>query len=188
MSEFPKISVNPNVQARYERLRANGEAHGMAEVLATGCFPATKTDREFWSGRWEAGGGLHPAEFEHHKALAEAAGVSVTGKVYCRGLADYPGDPTAWVGDRGDVLRVAKEKSLRVSGAVEYDPGEREPMRDAPLGADIIENEVRGIMAHHPDADPMEVTESVILRRTGQVDEQPLLVQDIPPDAIGPDL
>jgi len=185
---LPKISPDAKVQARYEELRGQGTSHNLAEILATGMFPGTKTDREFWHGRWDSGGGLHPAEYMHHKQIAEEAGVSVTGKFYCRGLADFPGDPTAWVSDRGDVLRVAREKQMKVSGLVEYNPGDRDPMPDAPLAEDIVEAIVEDRLAENPDANVHELRAQVIEHHTGQVDNNPLLVDDIPPDAIGPDL
>lgn len=43
-----------------------------------------------------------------------AQGGSTTGKVYLSSLAEYPGDPRAWVSGKDDVKRVCKERNLDI--------------------------------------------------------------------------
>jgi|SRR6185436_2080230 len=43
-----------------------------------------------------------------------AKGGSTTGKVYIGGLAEYPGDPRAWVSGKDDVKRVCRERNLNI--------------------------------------------------------------------------
>jgi hypothetical protein len=176
---LPTISRNPFIQERYEIMRLRGESHNMAEILATRKFPGSRTDREFNAGRVNGNQFEHvPGLGDYYRKIAEEAGVSVTGKFYCSGLASWPGDPTAWVSDRGDVLRVAREKGLRVSGHVDYDPGEPTPAADVPIADDLVESEVEDILESNPGASADDVRDRVIQLRTGQVDPNPLLVAD----------
>ncbi len=115
---FPVVSRDIVIQARYENMRLAGESHNMAEILATRSYPGIKTDAIFNEGKFSGSDGRIDTEQTWLRAQAEAAGVSTAGKWYCRGLASFPGDPTAWVGDRGDVLRIARERGMKVHGYV----------------------------------------------------------------------
>ena len=106
---FPIVSSDLVVQARYENMRLDGQSHNMAEMLATRSFPGVKTDAVVNEGKFSGDRGKVGPHQLWLKQQAEAAGVSTAGKWYCSGLASFPGDPTAWVGDRGDVLRIARE-------------------------------------------------------------------------------
>lgn len=173
--------------ARYAMMVAAGESHNMAEVLATRKFPGTRTDVEFNHSRcngnqFEA----LPQLGDWYRAEAERHGVNPVGQFYHSGLADYPGDPTAWIGGRGDAIRVAKEKGLRLSGLVDYDPGDRGyiPPDDIPLGEDILRQSVEIELEANPDQRLEDVVEKCYQKRTGQLyDEKPLLVQDSDPDS-----
>jgi hypothetical protein len=57
-------------------------------------------------------------------AEAKAAGVNPRGKVYKGGLADFPGDPRAWVESRGDCIRLAEERGITLEGGINYKPPE----------------------------------------------------------------
>lgn len=175
---FPVISRDLVVQARYENMRIAGESHNMAEMLATRSFPGIKTDAIFNEGKFSGDDGRIGAEQTWLRQQAEAAGVSTAGKWYCRGLASFPGDPTGWVGDRGDVLRVAREKNMTVHGYVEHEGYEADPGDDVTIGDDIIENEVQDILDSNPFADPDHVRDEVYRLRSGAVDPNPLLVGD----------
>lgn len=179
---FPTIADGNNwhVQLRYVEMRLAGESHNMAEMLATRTFPGVKTDAVFNEGKFSSDSGIHGAEQTWLRARAEAAGVSTNGKWYCRGLASFPGDPTAWVGDRGDVLRIAREKNMTVHGYVECKGHETDPGDDLTIASDIIDDEVSDIMESHPFADREAVREEVYRLRTGAVDPNPLVVQDTP--------
>lgn len=178
-STFRQVSGDRAVQARYEDLRLAGESHNMAELLATRSFPGLRTDSIFNEGRCNGNQFEQcPDRGEYYRRIAEAQGVSTTGKSYLSGLAQYPGDPRAWVSDRGDVLRVARENNLTVSGYVEYAPPEAEPRPPVTIAKDIVEREVADIVTKYPDLTEDEVREKVIEVRTGAVDHQGPLVSD----------
>lgn len=175
---FPVVSSNEAVQSRYEEMRLAGESHNIAEVLATRKFSGLRTDAIFNEGRFSSDSGKVGQEQIWLKQQAEASGVSTNGKWYCRGLASFPGDPTAWVSDRGDVLRVAREKNMNVEGYVEHKAHAVDPGDDIAIADDIIESEVQDILDSCPDANPNDVREEVYAVRSGAVDNNPLLVQD----------
>jgi hypothetical protein len=159
-------------------MREAGESHNISEMLATQDFPGTRTDREFNQGRCNGNQfEKTPGLGDYYKARAEAAGVNTTGKTYLSGLASFPGDPTAWVSDRHDVLRVCREKGFKCSGAVDYTPPEAEPIPDVPIAEDIVEREVDAYMANDPGERRADVEERVTAMLTGSVDANPLLVE-----------
>lgn len=181
MIDHEEIVINcPKARAHYDLCISNGCGPRLAEVLALRAFPAIRTDATFNRGRCNGN------QFEDtpglgntYKAVADEAGVSVTGKTYLSGLAEYPGDPEAWVSDRGDVLRVAKKKGMKVSGDVNYVPPEREPSPDVPIASDILRREVDAYLELDPGARVEDVEERVFNALTGRVDLNPtLLVED----------
>lgn len=176
---FPVVSDDLDAQAHYEYMRLNGESHNMAEMLATRSFPGVKTDAIFNEGKFS---GQSTGECAAHgvwlRRQAEAAGVSTTGKWYCSGLASFPGDPTAWVDSRGDVLRIAEAKNMNVHGYVEHSAYETDGGDDLDIADDIIEDEVADILEANPYAAIDAVRDEVYALRTGAVDNNPLLCKD----------
>ena len=150
----------------------------MAEMLATRTFPGLKTDAIFNEGKFSGDSGKIGAQQLWLKEQAEAAGVSTAGKWYCSGLASFPGDPTAWVGDRGDVLRIAREKNMTVHGYIEHQGYETDGGDDLSIADEIVEDEVSDILAEFPFTAPEEAREHALALRTGAIDLNPLLVQD----------
>jgi hypothetical protein len=177
--DFPLISPDPAVQAFYERLRVQGQSHNMAEVLATRKFPGFTTDDTFMKGK-KTGDQFAdcPIVGQYYREMAEANGVSTTGKMYLRGLAEYPGDPRAWVSSKADVLAVCKERGWKCEGVVEYTPPELPPAPDVRLADDLVEREVAEILEESPGANPDEIRDTVTQIRAGDVDDHPLLVTD----------
>lgn len=173
-----KVSGHFPTQLAYFRMRDDGESHRMSEMLATRSFPGIKTDAIFNEGRFSGEAGRIGVEQRWLQEKAEAVGVSTTGKFYCRGLADFPGDPAAWVSDRGDVLRVAREKNMTVHGYVEHEGREVEPTADVRIADDLVESEVNEILAECPEANREQVREEVFAVRTGGVDPNDLRVGD----------
>jgi hypothetical protein len=164
---------------RYMAMRLDGESHNMAIVLASRQFPGVKTDSTFNEGRCNGNQfESNPARGDYYRRIAESAGVNVTGKTYLTSLAEFPGDPEAWISDRHDVLAVAERKGLRVEGAVNYTPPERAPLPDIEIAPDIIDREVDDIMAADPGQRRGDVAERVYELRTGRVDPNPLRVSD----------
>lgn len=173
-----KISDDIEVQIRYSTMLSRGESHKMAEMLATRSFPGVKTDAVFNEGKFSGDTGKIGPEQKWLEEQAKLHGISTNGKWYCRGLASFPGDPTAWVDGRGDVLRIAAEKNMTVKGYVEHKGHEVDPGNDEVIADDIIENEVEDILDSNPHANADEVRDAVYQLRTGAVDPNPLLVQD----------
>lgn len=68
---------------------------------------------------------------------AKAAGINISGKFYHGGIADKRGhlDPAAWVEGTDDVRRVAKERNLTVTGAVEHKGHAVDPPKPKRLSA-----------------------------------------------------
>lgn len=116
----------------------------MVRVLCVPFVPRTST--QYFSEAMKDGG-LHPRDREDFRRMAEAAGVSTSGKVYQSGLARYPGDPFAWVGD----LDEAKAK-IRTQGKGCDDLGIKPaeavaPPRVRPLGEDLVQAELNAMVA-----------------------------------------
>jgi hypothetical protein len=55
-----------------------------------------------------------PDKFDQYSRQARAAGVDITGKSYCSGLAAYPGDPDGWAVDDTDIKHKAELKGMIV--------------------------------------------------------------------------
>lgn len=178
LNSWPVVSSDPDIQVSYLRMRVEGESHNMAEMLATRSFPGVKTDSIFNEGKFSGAAGRIDAEEVWLRKQAESAGVSTAGKWYCRGLASFPGDPTAWVGDRGDVLRIAQEKNLTVHGYVEHKGHEVDPGGDLAIDPEIVDSEVADILDSNPGARAEDVREHVYALRTGAIDPNPLRVGD----------
>lgn len=157
----------------------NGKRVSREEFLAgargftPGQPPAVRTASDIFKGH------CNGSQFEkdeangnYYKAVAEAAGQDVKGKVYLSGLADYPGDPEAWVADASDIRRVVEERGWTCRGAVNVQgPGVTEesvPVRVAP---DIVEREVARLVEKDPGLavkhHPQELREMVVDKHGG---------------------
>ena len=159
-------------------MRLAGQSHRMAEMLATRTFPGVKTDSIFNEGKFSSDRGKVGPEEVWLREQAEAAGVSTNGRWYCKGLASFPGDPTAWVDGRGDVLRIARAKNMTVYGYVEHKGRQTDPGVDTPIADDIVDDEVRDILDSCPGARVEDVRERVHALRSGRIDPNPLRVTD----------
>lgn len=162
------ISKDSKIQKHYEMCLTQGTSETLAEMFALGQPPMSDSDREFLEGfcngnQFED----EPWAGDMYRKEAKAAGVSITGKVYKSSLADYPGDPTAWVSDRADVRRVCEEKGKACVGAVNYrPPAPISGPKDEPLAPDIIGTKVSEIIdglpvADRPHVDTADLAEQV---------------------------
>lgn len=124
-------------------LMAKGVAESLAEILAYRQPPLGVTSRTFWQGRG------HVDQFEddpeagaYLRSVAERHGVSTRGKWYISQLADYPGDPRAWVESQDDIKRICEQRGWGCYGIVNVQPREPEegpaPYR---VADDIVESE-----------------------------------------------
>lgn len=148
----------------YKRALPHGER--WAEMCALQIAPGTKgSDRAFMEGR------CNNQQLDEMPKLsaqwmvreAKAAGINISGKYYCGGLADKRGwkDPEAWVSSSDDVLRVAQKRRLHVQGALNYDPGPAAPKRKV-MSDTILSREVAKELKRNPRAKAGEVRERVI--------------------------
>lgn len=169
---FPLISQDPVIQARYIAMREAGESHSMAEILASRSFPGLRTDAIYNKNRCNGNQFEdQPWLGDYYRGLAEASGVNTTGKYYSRALADYPGDPTAWVSDRSDVLRVCREKGFRCTGMVDYEPPEIEaPMPDVQIAGELVEEEIERRLALAPGLSREDVYDDALNTRLGKTE------------------
>jgi hypothetical protein len=137
-----------------------------ATMVALQAPPGTKgTDRAFLEGRQnnEQLNDMPKRQAQYVSREAREAGISISGKYYCAGIADKRGwrDPAAWVTSNDDVLRVARKRRLHVTGSVNYDPGEAPPKRVL-LSESIIKDEMRKEKRKHPRAKDGELREKII--------------------------
>lgn len=151
-------------EAHYAECIANGCSPRLAEMFASGRAPTAKTDDTFFKG-WSKTGGAqftHPEVRAHYLAEARRAGVSVTGKQYFSELAEYPGDPRAWVDSRGEMVRLLEERNWACSGDLTV---RREPTADpepVALAEDLVAEKVAERLEETPDAKVEDVREQVI--------------------------
>lgn len=83
----------------------------LAEMFATCQPPMASTDTSLFTGDKLGLGQIHdPFLIEHYKREAKAAGINPDAAMYMPELADYPGDPRAWVRDRGEMKQVLEER------------------------------------------------------------------------------
>jgi len=148
----------------YKRALPHGEK--WAEMCALQIAPGTRgSDRAFMEGRMN-NQQLDEMPAQSAKWMAKEAreaGINISGKYYCGGLADTRRwrDPEAWVSSKDDIMRVARKRRLAVSGTVNYDPGPAEPKRKL-INENIVAEEVRKELRKNPRAKPGEVRERVI--------------------------
>ncbi len=149
----PTVSRAPPVQAHYVAMRLDGSPHAFAEMLALQTPPMSNTDREFLEGHCNGNQFEDtPAVGDYYAAEAKRQGVDITGKVYMAPLASYPGDPSAWVGGRGDVERVARMKGMEVTGSVNVKAADLgPPPDDVTVADDLVANKVEQMLDANPD-------------------------------------
>ena len=168
-----------DADARYRAMVEAGESPRMAEVLAYRAFPGLKTDSVFNRGRCNGNQfAQSPWLGDYYRGVAEGRGVSTTGKTYLAQLAEFPGDPMAWVSNRGDVERVCRERGYSCDGAVTVKEC-RDPLDEGPsvrVARDLIDSEVESILADAPGSDREAVEARVRELREGRVDDHAPLV------------
>ena len=182
--KWPVISLNPEVQADYVRIRNLGTSHNLAEMSALGVSPSIKTDLAFWKGRVNENQFQDTPELgKMYCKVAESYGQSTVGKYYQSGLARFPGDPEAWVEGRGDIERVLRKRGWGAEGLVNIRAEERPPIPDIPIAQDIVDREVSEIMAKDPGWKLEDVREMVtknLTRSTDDDDISDLTMDDFP--------
>lgn len=169
------IDVPPHIAAAgrevasmYARLRSEGQSHKWAEMCALQQPPGVKgTDRAFMQGRLnnQQLDQMPPDHARNIVTLARRAGINPTGKYYSSGLADRrgPQDPRAWVDSTADVTRVAQERNLTVTGAVEHRGRQVAPQRK-PLSEHLVREMMRVEGKRNPSMKKGELREMVVAK------------------------
>lgn len=157
--------------ATYQRALQYGEK--WAAMVATQTPPGTKgSDRAFMEGRLnnQQLDAMPPRQAKYIAAEARRAGISISGKYYCGGIADHRGwrDPNAWVSSNDDILKVAKKRNLCVSGSVNYDPPLSPPQRKLISDA-ILKEEMAAAKRKNPKAKAGDLKEQVIKKHAYRV-------------------
>jgi hypothetical protein len=172
MTYPPEIeSAGPWAKSAYEKALPYGER--WAAMVALQQPPGTKgTDRAFLEGRQnnEQLDEMPKRQAQYVAREARQAGINISGKYYCAGIADKRGwkDPAAWVTGNDDVLSVARKRRLHVTGSVNYDPGEAPPKRVV-LAESIIKDELRKEKRKNPTAKTGELREKIIEKHAYKV-------------------
>jgi hypothetical protein len=170
---FDIANSTSSAQAHYRRMVEAGQNPRFAEMCALQSPPGTQgTDRAFMEGRMN-NQQLNDMPLRQAKYVAEeakAAGINISGKYYCGGIANHRGwrDPKAWVSGNDDVLRVAKERQMMVTGSVNYDPGPAPPKRTL-INESIVKDLVRREKKKNPGAKTAELREKVIEKHAYKV-------------------
>lgn len=152
--------------ATYKRSIASGATEQFAIMCALQCPPGTKgSERAFMEGRYN-NQQLDAMPLRQAKYVAKEArnaGINISGKYYVGGLADHRGwrDPKAWVSSNDDVLKVAQERRMAVSGSVNYDPGPAPPKRKL-INEKIVREEVAKQKRLNPGARTEDLRAKVI--------------------------
>lgn len=139
LTGYPIIDQSPVLQANYETLRRQGQSHNMAEMLTFRQSPGAQTDREFQMGHQRLADqvGDDPMYMQQITSNYRAATGGLSPNIndqYMPSLANFPGDPRAFVSSAGDVKRLAEERNVSVSGFVTHKASE--PIAD-PFGVGV---------------------------------------------------
>ena len=171
--EYPPeiIAAGPKALNTYEKALPYGER--WAAMVALQQPPGTKgSDRAFLEGRQnnQQLDEMPTRQANYVAREARAAGINISGKYYCAGIADKRGwkDPAAWVTSGDDVLSVARKRRLHVTGSVNYDPGEAPPKRVL-LSESIIKDEIRREKRKNPQAKDGALREKIIEKHAYKV-------------------
>lgn len=165
------LAAGPAAVQTYRNALPHGER--WATMVALQCPPGTKgSDRAFMQGRYN-NQQLDEMPARQAKYIAKAAreaGIAIGGKYYVGGLADGRmwRDPKAWVSSNDDVLRVARERRLLVSGGVNYDPGQAAPQRKL-IDEGIVRDAVKRARRANPKLKAAEAREQVIAKHAYRV-------------------
>src|SRR5574338_1207736 len=129
--------------------------HRFALMFITGQAPRLKTNTTFLAEYGDNGKQFEGQEYagDEYRRIAESHGVDPTGKIYYSQLAEFPGDPRAWVSDRDEILRKAELKGWGASedGSVKVKAMDRPPPAEIPIAPDIVEERLIDHFMDHPE-------------------------------------
>ena len=154
---WPIVSSDPEIQARYEAIRDKGESHMLADMLAHQQPPGSHSDTQFLAGHCN-GNQFEKVPFvgEYYKKIAERNGVNVKGSVYKAGLARFPGDPEAWISSRADVKKICERRGWGARGAVNVTPRQVEKPAGG-LSSSIINEKIEDYLESVPQGEKVDI-------------------------------
>lgn len=155
LSREPQILADPALLNEYCRMRENGEPHGFAAMLVTQTPPGCMTDDVFFSGIGRLGDEMGEKQAERITSITKGLGFSPSpNSIYMPGLADFQGDPKAYINKsdgRHAVKKRLEEKGMQWDGRGEVKCSPAEPPKDIPLAPDLVEEHVSRKIRNNPD-------------------------------------
>lgn len=152
--EWPVVSDDPAIQGFYERCRIDGVAHSLAEMFAFQS-PPTPHDDTTWLrlNSKNIGGHENPFIHEAYTAPSRELGLSTSGSVYMPSIADFPGDPKAWVKNESELKQRQVERGGGWSDGTQVVRARNdvEPEADIDVAPDIVEQRVMDMMDANPE-------------------------------------
>ena len=154
---FENARASHEVREHYAKMIADGQSPRFAEMCSLQAAPAVHGTNDSWmkgrrDGNWMDA--LPTKQAKWMQAETKKAGISTSGKYYCGGIADSRAhlDPEAWVSDKDDVLRVAKNRRLEVRGQINYEPpeGVAPPKRVEGMNPRLVKEMAKREMAAEP--------------------------------------
>lgn len=161
-------AAGPAAQAIFKQCLKNGSTMEFAAMCAMRQAPGSKnTDRAFCQGAERQTRMMAPVNRKVIYERAKKAGISTQGKWY-KGSLGRADDPAAWVSSADDVMAVAKEKNLSISGVVNYTSTQRDvkPKPKVRLAKDLVDLRVKEVLRENPDL-------------AAKVKERPKSLQDV---------
>jgi hypothetical protein len=132
----------PNKSSRLSDMLSEQRApHGVSDCT----FMKDTANGKQFQGQEQAG--------NHYREVAESLGASVTGKKYIAGLANFPGDPEAWVDSRGDAQRLLEKRGWGSEGTINVKA--RESAEPPKAGPEVAEDLLDKYTNQIADAQPM---------------------------------
>lgn len=161
--------ASSEVQGRYRRMIEDGVTPRAAEMFALQSPPGVRgTDRALMQGRLnnQQFDAMPPDHARDMLATARRAGINPTGKYFCHGLADKRGaaDPAAWIDSAHDIKRVAMERNLSVTGAVEHKGIPVPRPESKPLSERLVKELMKAEKKRKPTMKKGELRDYVISR------------------------
>lgn len=138
---------NPNCGREYKPYLM--DEHGlckMCDMLQSGTPPTIKTEATFQAKGNLGGSNLPPGVRELYLRQARAAGVTTDGRYYEARIAEYPGDPEAWISNQDDMKRVAEQRNYSIEGDVTVKNEKVAPVKGPVIADEIVEDLMEPIL------------------------------------------
>lgn len=173
--KYPFVSSNKAIQAAYEKMRAEGQSHSMADMLAHRQSPGSlNTDRAFQEGRGNGQGiaMLHPQlQKKLRRNYRKMYGRDLPADAqYISRLATKSCDPTAVVQSVGDVARaaIAKGAAYEDLGIKQKELPPPEPKKHRKLGGFLAQRRLKEALKDPANiGKSLEAVKETVLQKHG---------------------